>query len=56
MLGIMERELFLQAIKLARGNQVQAARWLGISLPYATASAPQLWFRDTNCKRYKFHI
>jgi DNA-binding NtrC family response regulator len=31
MLGIMERELFLQAIKLARGNQVQAARWLGIS-------------------------
>jgi DNA-binding NtrC family response regulator len=30
-LGIMERELFLQAIKLARGNQVQAARWLGIS-------------------------
>ena len=31
MLGIMERELFLEAIKLARGNQVQAARWLGIS-------------------------
>jgi DNA-binding NtrC family response regulator len=31
MLGIMERELFLQAIKLAGGNQVQAARWLGIS-------------------------
>jgi len=31
MLGILERELFFEAIKLARGNQVQAARWLGIS-------------------------
>jgi len=30
-LEILERELFLQAIKLARGNQVRAARWLGIS-------------------------
>jgi nitrogen regulation protein NR(I) len=26
-----ERELFAQAIKLARGNQTKAARWLGIS-------------------------
>jgi DNA-binding NtrC family response regulator len=26
-----ERELFRQAIQLARGNQAKAARWLGIS-------------------------
>jgi DNA-binding NtrC family response regulator len=26
-----ERELFTQAIELARGNQAKAARWLGIS-------------------------
>jgi two-component system, NtrC family, response regulator len=31
LLGSFERELFAQAIKLARGNQVRAARWLGIS-------------------------
>jgi DNA-binding NtrC family response regulator len=29
----MERELFEQAIRLAGGNQSQAARWLGVSLP-----------------------
>jgi nitrogen regulation protein NR(I) len=27
----MERELFTQAIQMARGNQAKAARWLGIS-------------------------
>jgi DNA-binding NtrC family response regulator len=31
LLGTFERELFSQAIKLACGNQVRAARWLGIS-------------------------
>jgi DNA-binding NtrC family response regulator len=31
LLGTLERELFAQAIKLACGNQVRAARWLGIS-------------------------
>jgi nitrogen regulation protein NR(I) len=31
LLGTFERELFTQAIKLACGNQVRAARWLGIS-------------------------
>ena len=31
LLGTLERELFTQAIKLACGNQVRAARWLGIS-------------------------
>jgi DNA-binding NtrC family response regulator len=31
LLGTFERELFAQAIKLAGGNQVRAARWLGIS-------------------------
>lgn len=31
LLGILEHELFAQAIKLAGGNQVRAARWLGIS-------------------------
>ena len=30
-LGAVERELFGQAIELARGNQAKAARWLGIS-------------------------
>jgi len=29
----VERELFEQAIRLAGGNQSQAARWLGVSLP-----------------------
>jgi nitrogen regulation protein NR(I) len=28
-----ERELYAQAIELARGNQVRAARWLGVSRP-----------------------
>ena len=28
-----ERELFAQALKLAQGNQVKVARWLGISRP-----------------------
>jgi DNA-binding NtrC family response regulator len=31
LIEIVERELFAQSIKLARGNQVRAARWLGIS-------------------------
>jgi two-component system, NtrC family, response regulator len=31
LLATFERELFAQAIKLACGNQVRAARWLGIS-------------------------
>jgi DNA-binding NtrC family response regulator len=31
LLGTFERELFSQAIKLAGGNQVRTARWLGIS-------------------------
>ena len=31
LLGTLERELFTQAIKLACGNQVRAARWLGVS-------------------------
>ena len=31
LLGTLECELFAQAIKLACGNQVRAARWLGIS-------------------------
>jgi DNA-binding NtrC family response regulator len=31
LLGTLERELFVQAMKLACGNQVRAARWLGIS-------------------------
>lgn len=31
MLERVERELFCQAIKLAHGNQSQAARWLGVS-------------------------
>ena len=30
LLGALESELFTQAIKLACGNQVRAARWLGI--------------------------
>jgi DNA-binding NtrC family response regulator len=31
LLAILEEELFAQAIKVARGNQVRVARWLGIS-------------------------
>jgi nitrogen regulation protein NR(I) len=31
MIDATERELFSQAIKLARGNQARAARWLGVS-------------------------
>jgi DNA-binding NtrC family response regulator len=31
LIEIVERELFAQSIKFARGNQVRAARWLGIS-------------------------
>ena len=31
MLERVERELFCQAIKLAHGNQSQAARWLGVA-------------------------
>jgi DNA-binding protein Fis len=28
-----ERELYAQAIQLAQGNQVRAAKWLGVSRP-----------------------
>ena len=31
LVGTLERELFAQAMKLASGNQLRAARWLGIS-------------------------
>jgi DNA-binding NtrC family response regulator len=31
LVGTLERELFKEAIKLSGGNQVRAARWLGIS-------------------------
>jgi len=31
LVGTLEHELFAQAIKLASGNQLRAARWLGIS-------------------------
>jgi nitrogen regulation protein NR(I) len=31
LIAAVERELFAQAIKLARGNQTRAARWLGVS-------------------------
>lgn len=31
LIGILERELFQRALKLASGNQLRAARWLGIS-------------------------
>ena len=31
LVGTLERELFAQAMKLASGNQLKAARWLGIS-------------------------
>jgi DNA-binding NtrC family response regulator len=31
LLAILEQELFARAMKVARGNQVRAARWLGIS-------------------------
>jgi nitrogen regulation protein NR(I) len=31
MVGDLEAELFAQAIKLANGNQAQAARWLGVT-------------------------
>ena len=31
LIGLLERELFAQAMKLASGNQLRAARWLGIS-------------------------
>jgi nitrogen regulation protein NR(I) len=31
LVGVLERELFQEAIKLSKGNQVRAARWLGIS-------------------------
>ena len=30
-IGAVDRELFAQAIHLAKGNQAQAARWLGVS-------------------------
>ena len=31
LVGTLEHELFAQAMKLASGNQLLAARWLGIS-------------------------
>ena len=31
LVGTLERELFAQAMKLASGNQLRAARWLGLS-------------------------
>jgi DNA-binding NtrC family response regulator len=31
LVGTLERELFAQAVKLASGNQLRAARWLGLS-------------------------
>jgi DNA-binding protein Fis len=31
MVGDLERELFVQAIQLAQGNQAKAARWLGVT-------------------------
>ncbi len=33
LIAALERELFTQAIRLAGGNQAQAARWLGVSRP-----------------------
>jgi DNA-binding protein Fis len=31
LVGTLERELFAQTMKLASGNQLRAARWLGVS-------------------------
>jgi DNA-binding protein Fis len=44
LLETAERELFRQAIDLARGNQAKAARWLGVSRITMKAKLVQFGF------------
>ena len=54
MIADLETELFAQAIRLANGNQAQAARWLGVTRLKMREKLAELGIRPSAATRFPF--